>query len=89
NGATFDDFARSLISNLGVDAQQANMMQQNQQVMVKQIDLNRQSVSGVSLDEEMTNMLKYQKSYVASARVITVMDELLDTLINRMGIVGR
>ncbi|SFE65015.1 flagellar hook-associated protein 1 FlgK [Thermoanaerobacter thermohydrosulfuricus] len=89
NGATFDDFARSLISNLGVDAQQANMMQQNQQVMVKQIDLNRQSVSGVSLDEEMTNMLKYQKSYAASARVITVMDELLDTLINRMGIVGR
>ena len=89
NGATFDDFARSLISNLGVDAQQANLMQKNQEFMVKQIDLNRQSVSGVSLDEEMTNMLKYQKSYAASARVITAIDELLDTLINRMGIVGR
>ncbi|HAA64523.1 MAG TPA: flagellar hook-associated protein FlgK, partial [Thermoanaerobacter sp.] len=70
-------------------AQQANLMQKNQEFMVKQIDLNRQSVSGVSLDEEMTNMLKYQKSYAASARVITAIDELLDTLINRMGIVGR
>lgn len=89
DGATFDDFANSLISNLGVDAQQANMMQQNQDTMVKQIDLNRQSVSGVSLDEEMTNMIKYQQSYNASARMITTMDELLDTLINRMGVVGR
>lgn len=87
--ATFDDFARSLISNLGVDAEQANVMKKNQEVMVKQIDLNRQSISGVSLDEEMTNMLKYQKSYAASARVITAMDELIDTIINRMGIVGR
>ncbi|AAM23774.1 flagellar hook-associated protein 1 FlgK [Caldanaerobacter subterraneus subsp. tengcongensis MB4] len=87
--ATFDDFARSLISNLGVDAEQANVMKKNQEVMVKQIDLNRQSVSGVSLDEEMTNMLKYQKSYAACARVITAMDELIDTVINRMGIVGR
>lgn len=89
DGATFDDFTRSLISNLGVDAQQANMMQRNQDTMVKQVDLNRQSVSGVSLDEEMTNMVKYQKSYAASARMITAMDELLDTLINRMGVVGR
>lgn len=88
-GATFDDFIRSLISNLGVDAEQANMMQKNQDIMVKQVDLNRQSVSGVSLDEEMTNMVKYQKSYAASARMITTMDELLDTLINRMGVVGR
>ncbi|MDK2807231.1 MAG: flagellar hook-associated protein 1, partial [Thermoanaerobacterium sp.] len=86
NNGTFDDFVSSLISNLGVDAQQANMMQTNQSAMVKQVDYNRQSVSGVSLDEEMTNMLKYQKSYEASARMITVMDELLDTLINKMGV---
>ncbi|MDI3478479.1 MAG: flagellar hook-associated protein 1, partial [Thermoanaerobacterium sp.] len=86
DNGTFDDFVSSLISNLGVDAQQANMMQTNQSAMVKQVDYNRQSVSGVSLDEEMTNMLKYQKSYEASARMITVMDELLDTLINKMGV---
>ena len=53
------------------------------------IDNNRNSICGVSLDEEMTNMLKYQHSYDASARMITAMDEMLDTLINRMGVVGR
>ena len=53
------------------------------------IDKNRTSISGVSLDEEMTNMIKYQHSYDASARMITTMDEMLDTLINRMGVVGR
>ncbi|MCL1975864.1 MAG: flagellar hook-associated protein FlgK [Firmicutes bacterium] len=53
------------------------------------IDNNRTSISGVSLDEEMTNMIKYQHSYDASARMVTAMDEMLETLINRMGVVGR
>jgi len=47
-----------------------------------------QSDAGVNLDEEMTNMMLYQRSYQASARVITTADELLDTLINRTGKVG-
>jgi flagellar hook-associated protein 1 len=45
--------------------------------------------AGVNLDEEMTNMLLYQRAYQASARVITTMDEMLDTLVNRTGLVGR
>ena len=53
------------------------------------IDNNRTSISGVSLDEEMTNMIKYQHSYDANARMITAMDEMLETLINRTGVVGR
>ncbi len=48
----------------------------------------REAISGVSSDEETADMLKYQKSYEAAARVMTVMDELLDTIINRMGRVG-
>jgi flagellar hook-associated protein 1 FlgK len=47
------------------------------------------AISGVSLDEEMTNLIKYQHSYNGAARVITTMDEALDMLINRMGLVGR
>jgi flagellar hook-associated protein 1 FlgK len=46
-------------------------------------------VSGVALDEEMTNMIVFQKSYSAAARLITAFDEQLDTLINRTGLVGR
>jgi flagellar hook-associated protein 1 len=48
----------------------------------------RQSASGVSMDEEMTNMVRFQRGYQASARVMSTMDEMLDTLINRTGKVG-
>ncbi|MDR1299253.1 MAG: flagellar hook-associated protein FlgK [Oscillospiraceae bacterium] len=49
----------------------------------------RESISGVNLDEEMTNLIKYQHAYGSASRVITAMDEALDTLINKMGVVGR
>lgn len=84
-----DDFFKSLVSNLGVDSQEAIRMTDNQQVLVNQIENNRQSISGVSLDEEMANMVKFQHSYNASARMITTIDEMLDKIINGMGVVGR
>jgi flagellar hook-associated protein 1 len=46
----------------------------------------RDGVSGVSLDEEMTDLMKYQRSFQASSRVIQVIDDLLDTIVNRLGI---
>ena len=49
----------------------------------------QQAISGVSLDEEATDMIRFQHAYQAATRVITSMDEMLDTLINRTGIVGR
>jgi flagellar hook-associated protein 1 FlgK len=57
--------------------------------LVQQILNARESVQGVSLDEEMTNLVKFQHAYDAAARVITAMDEALDTVIFRMGITGR
>jgi flagellar hook-associated protein 1 len=60
-----------------------------QGVISAQVDSSRESVSGVSLDEEMTNMLAYQHAYSAAARMITAVDETLDTLINKTGLVGR
>jgi len=86
---TFEDFTRSLVSNLGVDAQQAQRMTTNQGVLKMYIDNNRQSISGVSMDEEMTDMIKYQHSYNAAARMITAIDEMIDTIVNKMGVVGR
>jgi flagellar hook-associated protein 1 FlgK len=47
------------------------------------------STHGVSLDEEMVSMLEYQRMYEAAARVMTAIDEALDVLINRTGVVGR
>ncbi|HHY91661.1 MAG TPA: hypothetical protein GX503_08345, partial [Clostridiales bacterium] len=84
-----DDFFKSLISNLGVDTQEAIRMTENQEVLINQIENSRQAISGVSLDEEMTNMVRFQHSYNAAARMITAIDEMLDKIINGMGVVGR
>ncbi|MCC5910840.1 MAG: flagellar hook-associated protein FlgK [Clostridiaceae bacterium] len=83
------DFLRSLVSNLGVDAQEAIRNTYNQELLVDQIENNRLSISGVSMDEELSKMVMYQHSYNASARMMTTMDEMLDVIINRLGLVGR
>ncbi len=84
-----EDFLKSLVSNLGVDGQDANRNLRNEELLVKQIDYDRQSIMGVSLDEEMTNMIKFQHSYNACARMINVFDEMIDLVVNRLGTVGR
>lgn len=84
-----EDFMKSLISNLGVDSQQAKNLAENQKVLIGQVENKRQSISSVSLDEEMANMIRFQHSYQANARMITTMDSMLETIINKMGLVGR
>ncbi|MEC0227887.1 flagellar hook-associated protein FlgK [Paenibacillus alba] len=86
---TIDDYLRSVIGQLGVQGQEANRQITNQQALVDQVDSRRQSVSGVSLDEEMSNMIKFQHAYGAASRFMTTFDELLDKLINGTGTVGR
>ncbi|MZQ85783.1 flagellar hook-associated protein FlgK [Paenibacillus sp. 5J-6] len=86
---TFDEFFRSIVGQLGVQSQEATRQTTNQQILVDQVDSNRMGVSGVSLDEEMSNMIKFQKAYSAAARVMTTFDEMLDKVINSMGTVGR
>jgi flagellar hook-associated protein 1 FlgK len=86
---TIDEFYRSIIGQLGVESQEATRQAMNQKILVDQVDARRQAVSGVSLDEEMANMIKYQHSYNAAARIMTTFDEMLNKVINSMGIVGR
>ncbi len=86
---TPEDFTKSLIAALGVDGQEAVRMRDNQEILVNQTNMLRTSTSGVSIDEEMANMVKFQHSYNAAARLITAMDEMIDMLVNRMGLVGR
>ncbi|WP_102707517.1 flagellar hook-associated protein FlgK [Terribacillus saccharophilus] len=82
-------FYEGMIGTLGVNAQEAKRQATNSTSLVDQADLQRQSVSSVSLDEEMTNMIKFQHAYNAAARSMTAVDEMLDTIINNMGLVGR
>lgn len=86
---TFDFYYAAMIGDLGVSAQSANKNRDNVQVLVDSVENNRQSVSGVLLDEEMTNLIMFQHAYNASARMINVIDEMLDKVINGMGVVGR
>jgi flagellar hook-associated protein 1 FlgK len=79
---------RQVITALGVNAAVSSRNVGIQAVITAQVDDDRESVSGVSLDEEMTNMLAYQHGYQAAARMVTTVDEMLDVLINRTGRVG-
>ncbi|QUG40788.1 flagellar hook-associated protein FlgK [Psychrobacillus sp. INOP01] len=88
DGATVQSFYQSMIGQLGVDGEQAARLAYNSATIKLTVENNRASVSSVSLDEEMTNMIIFQQAYNASARMITVVDETLDKIINGMGRVG-
>ncbi|WP_243388532.1 flagellar hook-associated protein FlgK [Bacillus kexueae] len=86
---TVQNYYESLIGGMAVDAQEANRLKRNSEELTSAVDLRRQSVSAVSLDEEMSNMIQFQHAYNAAARMITLQDEILDRIINNMGLVGR
>lgn len=79
----------NIVSVLGADVNRANGLAESAGMLNDHLENMRQSVSGVNLDEEVTNLNASQKAYQAAARVITTIDEMLDTLINRTGMVGR
>lgn len=89
NTLTINDFYASLVGKLGVETNEAESFTSNFELLIQQIETSRQAVQGVSLDEEMANLVKFQHAYDAAARVITSMDQALDTVIRGMGIVGR
>ncbi|MBO8154796.1 flagellar basal body rod C-terminal domain-containing protein, partial [Thermovirga sp.] len=89
DSATASDYYNSFIASLGSQSRQAKVMEENQSVLTEQISNQKQAVMGVNIDEEMTNIITYQHSYQAISRYITVLDELLDKVINGMGIAGR
>jgi len=80
--ATFDDFYGSLVGDVGIEVKEAGLSYEHQFSMSAQLDNYRESISGVSLDEEMVNLVKFQHAYDAAAKLITIVDELLATLIN-------
>ncbi|MGE8033495.1 flagellar hook-associated protein FlgK [Lysinibacillus sp. NPDC093692] len=88
DGATFNSFYQGMIGKLGTDGEEAYRLNMTSQKLLVTLSGNRASVSSVSLDEEMTNMITFQQAYNANARMITVVDETLDKIINGMGRVG-
>ena len=78
-----------MIGQLGIQAQEAERNVTNQETIVSQVEGWRQQVCGVNWDEELSNMIKFNKGYSACSRCLTTMDEMLDKLINSTGTVGR
>lgn len=88
DGATFQNFYKGLTGDLAVKGKEASRLEFNSTTLQIQIEKNRASHNSVSLDEEITNMITFQQAYNANARMITVIDETLDKIINSMGRVG-
>ena len=80
-GLTYADAYRQLVTDIGLDTEKAGSNQTYYQGLVDQLSQLRDSVSGVSLDEELTNLIKFQRAYQAAAQMVTVADELLQTLL--------
>lgn len=84
DSTNLNSFFQSVVSELGAESQAANRYIANHEASLQATESRRQSVTGVSLDEEMANLIKFQHSYNAAARIVSTTDQLLDTIINRM-----
>jgi flagellar hook-associated protein 1 FlgK len=83
--ATGADAIRSIVTRLGQAVSTARTGTQTQSGLVASADLARRGAHEVSLDEEMVSLMELQRMYEAAAKVISAIDEALDTLINRVG----
>jgi flagellar hook-associated protein 1 FlgK len=83
---TFDDYFADAVGRIGMLGAQSRDSLETQNLIMKQLKDMRESISGVNVDEELSNMIKYQHGYAAAARFITTVNSMLDTIINRMGV---
>ena len=81
---TFDEFYNALVSAIGVQSATAQAGVRQQEGVLLQLSNRRESISGVSIDEELINLIQFQQAFNASARMISLVEELFDTLINRI-----
>ena len=82
NTTTFDDFYNSLVSDVGAAVQAGKTQRNHQTEMMALLETYREEVSGVNLDEEMINLVKFQHAYDAAANLISTVDEMMDSVIN-------
>lgn len=85
DGDAEDAYTR-LVTDFGIQVASSQRLSTTQGLLTTQVDSARQQLSGVNLDEEMVTMLSAQRAYEAAARVMSVVDSVLDTLINRTGV---
>ncbi len=83
---TFDDYFANSVTNVALKGEQAEMNMLSQNAIMNDLRDLRDSISGVNIDEELAEIIKFQHGYNAAAKFVTVIDSLLDTVINRLGV---
>lgn len=83
---SFDDYFANSVASVGLKGETAQVTFQTHQKVMKDLTDMRDAISGVNIDEEMSNMLKFQHGYQAASRFISNWNDMLDTIINRMGV---
>ncbi len=86
NTRTFDDFFADAVTNIGLKGEQAGRSLETQLAIMKELKDMRDSISGVNVDEELADIIKFQHGYNAAAKFISTVNDMLDTVINRMGV---
>lgn len=86
SGSTYADDFNNIVTKNGISKQQADNTSAAQLSLLNQLEYKNESVSGVSLNEEMSDVIKFQQGFQANARLLSVVSEMLDTLINRTGV---
>lgn len=83
---TFDDYFADTVTNIGLKGQQAERALETQTAIMTELRNMRDSISGVNIDEELSDIIKFQHGYNAAARFIATYNDMLDTVINRLGV---
>ena len=86
SGNTINGSYIDMVVKVGISKQHSDKMVENQDALTGQLENRRESVSGVSINDEIANVIKFQKAYEANAKVLSVLTEMLDVLINRTGV---
>ena len=82
----FDEFFAKTVADIGLRGETAERALETEDIIMKELKGLQESISGVNMDEELAQMIKFQHGYSAAARVVNTFDEMLDTIINRMGV---
>jgi flagellar hook-associated protein 1 FlgK len=82
DGATLSGFYNTLVSNIGIESQNSSSLAEHQKLLLTGVENQRESLAGVSLDEEQVDLIRFQQAFAAAANLIRVSQELSDEVIN-------
>ena len=83
---TFDDYFADTVTNVGLKGEQAENNLNSNVAIMNDLRGLRESISGVNIDEELADIIKFQHGYNAAAKFVSIWDSLIDTVINRLGV---